>query len=188
MSVSLNIDTVRRTAESRKMEFQRIIDGLRVEGDQVILDSDEQLAALAEKMIVGPEVLLDRKSESRDLVAGVRIYRSGQGFQRVAQRDGRDYYTYEHLATTSDAPELMALRLKLHCTDAEHVVLNPGHGSKELIYVLQGQVRMDWESDGERHHTVLEPGDSAYLRPDVAHSFIAHSGAAEIIAVNYGRW
>ena len=186
--ITLELDRVRRAAASRKMDVDTLIGDCRIEGETVQLDSAERLEVLTTTMILGAAALGIEAETASDLDDGVRICRRRQGFTRTVQRSGTDYYTYEHLATSNDAPELMALKVTLHCNDVRSITPNAGHETKELIYVLDGDVRMDWTVGDATRTATLAPGDSVYLTPDVPHSFIATGTRAEIIAVNYGRW
>lgn len=124
-----------------------------------------------------------------DLDDGVKIARQGEGFKREEVRDGVHCYTYEHLVTTNHDPQLMALRLDLHGDSSQPLRLNAGHGSKEVVYVTKGEVRVRWVgNDNEVKERVLGNGDSIFIAPNVPHSFINHwfGVPAEIIAINYG--
>lgn len=179
-----------RLITSRKMCPSDVLAPYSQAGDHVLIPDDD-LPGLADRLIVPTTLLVSAspaandEAEQTDLDGGVKVYRADEGFRRTISRSGTTYYTYQHLATTKAAPELMALKVTLHCDDSDSVVFNGGHDSKELIYVLHGRVRMDWESSDGRRTEILESGDSAYLRPGVSHSFISASETAEIIAVNY---
>ena len=188
MTIVVDAKALEETAESRKMNFQDLADGMERSGSELLIQDVDQLKAISDKMIVKPEVLAHGYAGESDLTNGVRIYRANEGFKRTVQREQNDYYTYQHLATTNDAPELMALKVSLHCHKNRDVVLNSGHDSKELVCVLSGKVKMDWSDSGTDCSELLSPGDSVYLSPNIPHSFMCEDGEAEIIAVNYGRW
>lgn len=123
-----------------------------------------------------------------DLKDGVKISRKDQSFKRDEIRNGKKYYTYHHLATTTYDPNLMALRLDVHCKSEDDICLNSGHESKELVYVTKGKVQVQWRLEGGEIETdILNEGDSIFVQPNVPHSFTAIDSkeSAEIIAVNY---
>ena len=128
----------------------------------------------------------DTTLDKSDLDGGVKISGPGEGFRITSQRGGAPYYTYQHLATTNAAPELMALKLTLHCHDEAGIVLNDGHDSKELIYVLKGDVRFDWiDPAGQRREARVNQGGSCYVDAGVPHSFSSIGPTAEVLAINY---
>jgi len=185
--MNIALSRIEEIAACRKMDPRVVLQGYQVSGNEVVVPTEKALKALSDVLLV-PESDLSGtpQAETSDLDAGVRVYRASEGFKRTVERKGKAYYTYQHLATTKDAPELMALKVTLLCDQPESVTLNDGHGSKELIYVIDGSVRMDWDdADGSRHTSMLNKGDSVYLQPGIPHSFAASDAKAEIIAVNY---
>jgi mannose-6-phosphate isomerase-like protein (cupin superfamily) len=182
MSFEISFHNVRRIAESRKMLVAEALDGFDSDSDVVRLAHAEDLRALATRLLVSPSELLLGQD---DLDDGIKVCRREQGFSRAQQRKGKLYYTYQHLATTSAAPELMALRVTVHCNDEEDVVLNAGHDSKELVYVTVGGIRMHWDTGSGVREVDLGQGDSVYLAPGIPHSFRSIEGESELLAFNY---
>jgi mannose-6-phosphate isomerase-like protein (cupin superfamily) len=185
MKIDLNI--LEQVAISRKMPIDDLIRGFRVENGSVELPEAEALAKLASKLIVPTSVLTGGEpSDTTDLDGGVKIAEPGEGFRITGERGGAPYYTYQHLATTDAAPELMALKLTLHCNSEKGIVLNDGHDAKELIFVLRGDVRMDWvDPEGEQRTARLQQGASVYVDPGLPHSFSSIGETAEVLAINY---
>lgn len=182
---SCSLATVERLAASRKMTIGDVLEPGEVQDQEVAFDSVDRLRSVAARLAVPVSLLLD-ETELGDLDAGVKVCHRDEGFSRVSERDGRSYYTYHHLVTTSAAPTMMALRVELHCRDEDHVVLNGGHDSQEVVYVTRGIVAMEWLGpDGASRKSVLSPGDSAYIHPGVPHSFRAVDSGAELLAFNY---
>lgn len=154
--------------------------------DVVLIEGETSLKDLATRLRIPVASLFEDGKD--DLDNGVKICRSTEGFTRIAERKGTKYYTYRHLATTDAAPELMALHVMIHCGDDNKVVLNGGHGSKEIVYILEGRVRMHWQHGSDLRQVDLEPGDSVYINPGVSHSFISADGVGgkcSLLAVNY---
>jgi len=147
----------------------------------------EALKRLADTLIVPCSILSgDNGLDDSDLDGGVKITARDEGFRITSERGGAPYYTYQHLATTNAAPELMALKLTLHCDNEEGIVLNEGHDSKELIYVLKGDVRFDWiDPSGEPRMARVNEGGSCYVDAGIPHSFSSIGSTAEVLAINY---
>ncbi len=185
MKIDLNI--LEQVAISRKMPIDDLIRGFRVENGSVELPEAEALAKLASKLIVPASALTGGEpSGTTDLDGGVKIAEPGEGFRITGERGGAPYYTYQHLATTDAAPELMALKLTLHCNSEKGIVLNDGHDAKELIFVLRGDVRMDWvDPEGAQRTARLQQGASVYVDPGLPHSFSSIGETAEVLAINY---
>lgn len=183
MNTVLSMQKVRTLAESRKMVLADITSDLDVDGDTLRLNQIDDVQTLAERLIL-PASAVMALLES-DLDEGIKVCRKEEGFVRLAKRKGKAYYTYQHLATSNAAPELMALRVTVHCNSEEDVELNGGHGSKELIYVTEGDILMHWQTGVDTRQVELHPGDSVYLDPNVRHSFRSLGGNAELLAFNY---
>jgi len=182
MAFKIQIRHVQEIAESRKMLISEVLEGIEHDCDNLRIVDGDQVRALARKLLVTPARLL---GEQDDLDDGVKLCRRDGGFVRRQERKGKLYYTYRHLATTSAAPELMALRVSVHCNDEEDVVLNGGHESKELVYVTIGQIRMHWANGAALRSIDLDEGDSVYLSPNIPHSFRSLIGESELLAFNY---
>jgi len=186
MSVKISVSRIEQLAASRKMSVEEVISAVSTRrGDYVEIESTSELQKLADILIMPMSEVL--RGVCTDLTDGVKILRRDEGFCKVSNRGGNEYYTYQHLATSNSAPELMALKVALHCGCLENIVLNEGHSSREVVYILEGVVRVDWGSSAEagRRTEVLNKGDSIYLSPNVPHSFIALEEASEILAFNY---
>lgn len=188
MSILINASQIEKLSSKRKMSVDEVLD---VVGEccnragVLELESFDALQKLADKLVMPiSELLVDTR---KDLESGVVIFKSDQGFAKEVCREGSRYYTYKHLATSNTAPELMALKVSLHCESREAVVLNGGHASREVIYVLKGSVRFDWRGDGaeDAETATLNFGDSVYISPGIKHSFMALESGAEILAFNY---
>lgn len=183
MNIDIPLQSIKHLAESRKMDVSYVTRDLDVSGNTVHLNTLRDANTLAERLIM-PMAALMALVES-DLDQGIKVCRKDEGFVREAERKGKPYYTYQHLATSNAAPELMALRVKVHCDNEQDVVLNGGHSSKELIYVTQGTIRMHWDNGEDTRNVDLHEGDSVYLDPNVRHSFRSLGGTAELLAFNY---
>ncbi|MBX9787089.1 MAG: hypothetical protein K2Y08_07110 [Alphaproteobacteria bacterium] len=182
LSIELERKHVESLVEGRKMLASEVIKSYEFGEDKVLFKSFNDLKELSDKLAVP---LKDFFVED-DLDQGVKISRKDEGFSRTIERNGVTYYTYNHLVTTKNDSSLMALRLDLHCNDIDQISLNGGHGSKEVIYVTRGKVRMDWETKEGNRHAELNVGDSVYVSPGISHSFIAIDGdSSEVIAINY---
>jgi mannose-6-phosphate isomerase-like protein (cupin superfamily) len=182
MNLAIPVSHLRQIAESRKMKVESFLETLDHDSENVNLSSIGDLQALAERLVVSPSELLRQHD---DLDDGIKVCRRHEGFTRSQERKGKLYYTYQHLATTSAAPELMALRVSVHCGDEEDVVLNGGHDSKELIYINRGRIRMHWNGPSGMRSLDLDEGDSVYLAPNIPHSFRSLHGESELLAFNY---
>lgn len=172
---------------TRKMTLSHI-QGVDVRGDRALIKDVEQLQWIADHTAIPLSAFFDGQTTS-DLDDGVKIARKGTGFKRNEIRDGVLYYTYEHLVTTNQDPNLMALRLDLHSDELQPLKLNGGHSSKEIVYVTKGSVRVTWLADNNQlKESVLNDGDSIFILPNVPHSFTNSVAGekSEIIAVNYG--
>lgn len=178
----LNKRTFSNLVASRKMTLEELSGYATISDDTVSFDTFEQLRQTAAALNLPVTSLLQ---EDDDLDEGVMVCRGLSGYQRTEERDGIPYYTYTHLANSRAAPKLMSLHLTLHCNEPAKVVLNEGHGAQEFVYVLRGEVRMDWKADGQPRSEMLKQGDSIYVHPGVPHSFIAAGPSAEILAVNF---
>lgn len=188
MSIEINMSQVGILSSKRKMSVDEVLSVVKKScptSGALELDDFAQLQKLADKLVMPVSELL--ASTGNDLECGVVIYKSDEGFAREISREGSRYYTYQHLATSNTAPELMALKVFLHCDNREAVVLNGGHAAREVIYTLKGRVRFDWTEEGgdKVKSSTLNPGDSVYISPGVKHSFIALEPGSEILAFNY---
>ena len=185
MKIDLNL--LETVATSRKMPVGDLIGDFRVENGNVILpEGSDALEKLADTLIVPGSLLSEEAADRSDLDGGVKIAAPGEGYRITADRAGAPYYTFQHLATTKAAPELMALKLTLHCNREEGIVLNEGHDAKEVVYVLRGDVRLDWiDPDGQRRSSTIRQGGSFYVDAGVPHSFSSIGPAAEVISINY---
>jgi mannose-6-phosphate isomerase-like protein (cupin superfamily) len=183
-TINLNVRTLRMLAERRKMDLAEVLGGAPVEGAYARFDSFAPVAGIAEMLCVPvSEVLVD--DAVSDLDNGVRITRAGDGYRRTVPRNGVEYYTYHHLATTLTEPDLMPLRLELHCKDSASVELNAGHDAREVVYITKGSVTMTWRQGDETFEETLVEGDSVYLAPGVPHSFMTSGdGEGELLAFN----
>ncbi|MHC8316448.1 hypothetical protein [Pseudomonas sp. LB3P31] len=186
MTIRIRLERIQELAESRKMSAEEVLRTVNIESAEYVeIDTTEKLKELSSVLIIPMCDLL--QGVDSDLENGVKISRVNEGFCKTSSRGGKKYYTYQHLATSNTAPELMALKVSLHCNGAEDIVLNAGHVSKEVVLVLKGVVRVDW---GGSHSVscfseVLVAGDSVYVSPNVPHSFIALEDGSEILAFNY---
>jgi uncharacterized RmlC-like cupin family protein len=185
MKIDLNL--LEKVASSRKIPLDDLLGDFQVEQGSVVMPEPESLGKLADRLIVPASMLTeDAPERPTDLDGGVKFAAAGEGFRITSERGGAPYYTYQHLATTSAAPELMALKLTLHCNREQGIVLNEGHDSKELVYVLKGDVRVDWiDPKGERRSAVMAEGGSVYVDPGLPHSFSSIGATAEVLAINY---
>ena len=185
MKIDLNL--LEKVATSRKMPVQSLIRDFAIEGGAVVLPNVEHVNQLADTLLVPGSMLSPGTDSDRsDLDGGVKIAAPGEGFRITSHRGGAPYYTYQHLATTNAAPELMALKLTLHCRNEDGIRLNEGHDSKELIYVLKGDVRFDWiDPTGERRTARVKQGGSCYVDSGIPHSFSSIGSTAEVLAINY---
>lgn len=181
-NISISKQRVSELIAGRKMSPESVLLDYDVQNDEVKFKDFAQLSSLADKLVVPIKDFF----EEDDLDHGVKIGRKSNAFSRTIEKNGTKYYTYNHLATTKTEPNLMSLRVELHCKDQDKVTLNSGHVSKEIVYVTKGKVRMDWKAkDGNQHYEELNVGDSAYVSPYIPHSFMALEDSSELIAVNY---
>lgn len=183
--ITLSKKHIEKLTSNRKMPFSNATKGAILTENNITLDSFEQAKQLADQLSISLSDLLQDTEES-DLDEGIKICRAGQGFSNTIERDGTKYYTYQHLVTTKILPNLMPLHVTLHCNEESKIVLNGGHDSEEVIYVLKGSIYMHWETDkGEIRKAKLNVGDSAYLYPGISHSFMSVNGDSELIALNF---
>jgi len=186
MTIRISVSKVEQLAVSRKMNVEEVLKSVNFKcGEYIEFKSTGKLVRLANVLVMPISELV--RDVSTDLTEGVKILRNNEGFCKVSNRGGNEYYTYKHLATSNSAPELMALKVVLHCESSENIVLNEGRSSKEVVYVLKGVVRVDWGNGlgAERRTEVLNEGDSIYLSPGVPHSFMGLELNSEILAFNY---
>lgn len=182
--VKLRKDIIEKWALLRKMNPAEVLAGYTVNENEITMNYQE-MVDLCNQLNVPPSKLLEETTEL-DLDRGIKISRNGQTYKRTSERNGKKYYTYNHLVTTTAYPTLMPLRVELHCNDENDIVLNGGHDSTEIVYVTKGTVRMHWEYDNKIHQLDLNIGDSAYIQPGVSHSFMAVGNEdAELIAINW---
>lgn len=181
--MKMSVERLKAIAAKRKMELQDLIE---VDGSaKDLLLSDEEAVRIADKLCIPASHLGLTTPQRTDLHVGAKISRWRDAYQRTADRSGVPYYTYRHLAKTTDDPSFMPLHITLLCGADGAVQMNPGHEEKEFVYVLRGRVRVDLEKDGISRTDVMEEGDSIYLEAGVAHSFVRITAKAEILAVNY---
>jgi len=183
VEIHIPLRRLKQLAESRKMVVDAVTVDLDKDEHSVRLSGFADARLLADRLVMPMSSLIEMADS--DLDEGIRVCRREDGFVRDAERQGKLYYTYQHLATSNAAPELMALRVTVYCNKEEDVVLNAGHGSKELVYVTKGNIRMHWNGAEGTRNVDLAEGDSVYLNPDVPHSFRALDGTAELLAFNY---
>lgn len=188
MSIVIDLARLEKLASKRKMSVGEVVGEAEIKGASancIKLESMRELQLIADKLLMPLSELLG--GVGSDLDAGVAVYKAHQGFVKEVSREGSKYYTYQHLATSNTAPELMALKVLLHCESDEKICLNSGHLSREIVYVLKGCVRVDWYDKGTAsiRNGTLNEGDSIYISPGVEHSFIAIELGAEILAFNY---
>lgn len=181
--IRLKKETFTQWVQLRKMDPEQIIKAYKVEGNFVIFTYEELLEFCA-KLNLSISTIL-KENETLDLTDGVKVTKKDSAYKRVNEKNGKKYYTYNHLVTTDAYPTLMPLRVELHCNDEKDVVLNGGHDSTEIVYVTKGTVRMHWEFENVTKYMDLEVGDSAFIQPGISHSFMAVGNDAELIAVNW---
>ncbi|MER2472751.1 cupin domain-containing protein [Photorhabdus laumondii] len=171
----------------RKMTERDLENNATIEGDRVIFPSFSQLQVIADHMAI-PIGYFFSYQKGDDLDDGVKISRRDETYKRDEYRDGSHYYTYHHLVTTRADPGLMALRLDLHSDESQPLKLNEGHGSKEVVYVTKGKVRVQWlDENNSLREDIMNEGDSIFILPSVSHSFSNYEKdiKSEIIAINY---
>lgn len=110
-----------------------------------------------------------------DTSTGVRILRSGDCFDRVVQRRGKDFYKYVDLVRSTEISGMVPRILELYCHERDDNELNHGHALHQFTLVLEGRVGFHWKYNGREHSQEMEPGDSWYIRPWVPHSFTSLS-------------
>ncbi|WP_169837646.1 cupin domain-containing protein [Salipaludibacillus agaradhaerens] len=181
--ITISKDHLQDLSEGRKMLINEVVKEFKEENGQIVFPSFEKVKETAEFLNIPLASFFDE--ENSDLESGVKILRDGEGFSRTSLKNGNKYYTYNHLVTTNTEPSLMPLRVELHVKDEDHVTLNGGHGSKEMVYITKGVVRMHWEHNKEQKSIDLNKGDSVYIKPGVPHSFISAQDDSELLAFNY---
>lgn len=185
MSIDLSNENLKLLIHNRKKTFEEVTKGLKKDEKFTYVNSIDDVKSLAGSLNVKVSQLFNDSNEN-DLNDGVKIQYNNEGYRRISQRNGKEYYTYQHLVTTNTEPNLMPLRVSLHCKEDENLSLNEGHDSKEMIYVTKGKIKMDWKSEGEKLLSQeLNIGDSVYINPGVPHSFMALEEESELIAFNY---
>lgn len=183
--IKLETATVGSLLASRKMTLKNLDETVRVEDESIYFANFDSIKKLADNLdLPVADFFVD---ERNDLIDGVKIARRNATYSRDEFRGEKKYYTYHHLVTTNADPELMALRLDLHY-QGDEAILNSGHGSREVVYVTRGTVKVVWENEaGELKDDEMSEGDSIFIWPNTPHSFSsARKGeTAEIIAINY---
>lgn len=181
LDIVVEKNNLKSLIESRKMSSDEVMSKYETINNKVIFKNFEELKKLSDKLAVPiKDFFIDN-----DLDEGIKIGRKVNSFSRTVERQGAKYYTYNHLATTKTEPNLMALRVDLHCKDVDKVTLNNGHNSKEIVYITKGKVRIDWKTENGSHFSELNIGDSVYVSPNIPHSFLALEDNSELIAINY---
>lgn len=179
----LNKSIVDEYIKLRKMDPNEKMKLVELQGNHYKMDFDEVIK-LSKDLSLDISLLLKGITQS-DLDKGVKIARK-DGYYRENIKNGKKYYTYNHLVTTSEYPTLMPLRVGIHIKNGENVMLNDGHKSTEIVYITKGEVNMDWEFKGNRYTKTLYEGDSAYISPYISHSFTSNSSQdSELIAINW---
>ena len=181
LDIVVEKNNLKSLIESRKMSSDEVMKHYEIVGNKVVFKNFEEIKNLSDKLAVPIKDFFT----DNDLEEGIKIGRRADGFSRTVERKGVKYYTYNHLATTKTEPNLMALRVDLHCKDIDKAVLNNGHSLKEIVYITKGKVRMDWKTENGDHYAELNVGDSAYVSPSIPHSFLALEDNSELIAINY---
>lgn len=97
--------------------------------------------------------------------------------------NGKHIYTYRNVHRNACDVGLMVYRTSLKSLAAP---LNAGHAAKEIVYILNGKVRLSYsKQNGKEFVEDMAEGDSVFLAPWVRHSFSKLSEDAEILAIDY---
>lgn len=185
-NIVLEKSVVKGLLASRKLTLDKIKELAEVSDDKVVFDSFHKLNSLAKDIALPVGAFFD--GVSPDLDDGVKIGRKCEKPDAQDFRKGHLYYSHHYLASSAEEPSLMALRVKVHCSEEQNVELHKGHVCKELIYVSKGKIQVQWMGkDGKQREDVLNEGDSIFVSAYTPHSYtaIGSDEPSEIIAVNY---
>lgn len=171
--------TAARLAEAAGLPARRVADLLGGEEP-----AEGELAALAAGLGVGVRDLLPVESGERD----------GISFQRADQCPVWDWPGEDRSGLSSPVYRLRGLAGSRLCPDSRAFELTAlgrdpasaltGTGLHEYCYVLgPDPVRLHWSSGGREQDTLLEPGDSLYVKPFVPHAFTRVGGGASPVLV-----
>lgn len=182
--IIIPLTAIRDAIELRKMEIKNFYNNFFIDGENVIFKNFEELKAFSKKLKI-PLSTIFKFSEKNDIKNGIKICKFQQSFNQVSFRNGIKYYTYTHLITSEDEPNLMPLHIIVHNTNIDDYILNGGHEAKEVVFVLKGEVRFHWKLSEDIVFEDLKEGDSVYIKPGISHSFVAINKEAELLAFNY---
>jgi len=123
--IAVKSDILRKLIEGRKMGFDEFIQSKKIEinDKQANFENIKHLQKIADQLAIPVNHFFD----DEDLDDGIKIGRKSDAFSRKIKRNGSDYYTYNHLVTTKNEPNLMALRVELHCRNKDQITFNRGH-------------------------------------------------------------
>lgn len=128
------------------------------------------LLRLSDALGIGLPVLVEPPS-----AAGVRVTRAGEGAVLWSGHHGGRGV----LVGGTEPPDVVELWDWTLAPGDSHVSEPHSRGTRELLQVLSGTLRLEVEG----HVHVLETGDGATFRGDVAHSYAADAGARFSLAV-----
>ncbi len=92
-------------------------------------------------------------------------------------QQGQDYrYIYRQLASSPLVPMSKALSIDIHAADRAFRG-DQRIGLHQYLYnVGENPVLLRWNFEGQEHQQILDPGDSAYLKPFIQHDYSADNG------------
>ena len=184
---------LRTRREQLKLPQQAVADRLAVEAG-VIGDLESDNTAVDELTVRQLRRLADALESpigellpppENDLELGVKIQGPNDSEEILGERGGGLYYTYHCLVRTRTVPSMVPLVVDVHVAGRDGAHLNDGHPGSELIYVMSGDVHMQWGDSTERRSKDVPEGSSIYIAPFVPHAFTSSAGTARLIAVNF---
>jgi (S)-2-hydroxypropylphosphonic acid epoxidase len=144
-----------------------------------------QLARISD--VLGTSIGALTPSADNDLNNGVIIQLPEDRPILKGIRDNVDYYVYNCLVRTKQAPSMVPLVVDVLTDQPEQAKFNSGHAGNEFLFVLEGEIHMKWGDPENPQEALLPTGASLFVEEYVPHSFTAATGtgSAKLLAVNF---
>lgn len=144
-----------------------------------------QLGAIASAL--GTSIGALMPAPENDLNGGVIIQLPGERPILKGVRGGVDYYVYNCLVRTKQAPSMVPLVVDVLTDEPDQAKFNAGHAGNEFLFVLDGEIHMKWGDPENPQEAHLPTGASLFVEEHVPHAFTAAkgTGTARLLAVNF---
>jgi transcriptional regulator with XRE-family HTH domain len=141
----------------------------------------DERGALAEALGVSLRDLLPPRTSVR---AGVNLQPGSSARNWCLPDDQQPAYRLKQLAGDPSHPDTAAFEITVLGSGDPELLRSHQHS---YLYVLDGgQVRLRWQHLDGRHDELLQPGDSAYLLPELAFSLARIDRPATVLLLRIG--